>query len=367
MIDTRTQWISELEHLSSFVRSYNLNTTLKDFSYVERPSGKPSVVHDGDAFGVANSPPHNAIIAEAIKALQGRMPDAAIRSLIGELTFRKTYGAFSELVAYKWFGDAGVDFTAQVPMTSAQVVNPNGSIIDGRVTLANGKVACFDIKGFGFVAHKIKILQNRLEEKLPGKTVLVEGAWNVSIDALQDLLDYNGFSALVSDLQKSPVVKRDPLEFRVQNKQRVTISVHEMTPLELAQENREYPLRFASQYARQEPFLLVFIIHPWFSQGELHQNAGSFVDRFTKELSKLAFVSFQSDTTLVEGVPCADATKLLSSLVFLNGWPATGTDAPQPRPFCRVYLNSHATHALARSDFASFEAAFANGIAIEVI
>jgi hypothetical protein len=132
MIDTRTQWISELERLSSFIRSYDLNTPLKDFLYVERPSGKPSIVHDGDVFSVANSSSHNAIITGAIKALQGRMPETAIRSLIGELTLRKTYGAFSELVAYKWLGDAGVDFTAQVPMTSAQVVNPNGSTVSRK-------------------------------------------------------------------------------------------------------------------------------------------------------------------------------------------------------------------------------------------
>jgi hypothetical protein len=333
MIDTRNQWISELERLSAIIRAFNLNATLKDFTYVDRPTGQPKIFHDADAFNIANSLPHNTIVVDAITALQGRMSDPAIRSLLGELTFRKAYGAFSEIIAYKWLADAGVDFKAQVPMTSAQVVNPNGSIIDGQVTLAKARVACFDVKGFGFVAHKLKLLQERLEKQLPGKSVLIEGAGSVSIDTLQDLHDYTGFSALLSDLQTSARVTRGPLEFRAQNKQRVTVSAHESNPLELAKENREYPLRFASQYARQSPFLLVLVIHPWFSQGELHQNFGGFVDQFTKELSTLAFQSFETDTTLVEGMPRAEAAKLLSGLVFLDGWPATGTDAPQPVHF----------------------------------
>ena len=67
-------------------------------------------------------------------------------------------------------------------MTAFDVLNPNGSIIDGRMILANNKAVFFDIKGFGFHAHKMrKILQDRLEEALTGKRVLIEGAWDVSM------------------------------------------------------------------------------------------------------------------------------------------------------------------------------------------
>jgi hypothetical protein len=83
-------------------------------------------------------------------------------------------------------------------------------------------------------------------------------------------------------------VKRAPLEFRTRKKQRVTITAHAMTPLELTQENREYPLRFASQYARKEPFLLAFVIHSWFSQGQQYQNADEFVDRCCYAWSRTA-------------------------------------------------------------------------------
>jgi hypothetical protein len=90
MVDTRNQWISELERLSAIIRVYNLNATLKDITYVDRPTSQPKIFHDADAFNVANSLPHNTIVTDAITVLQGRMPHPAIRSLLGELTFRKT-------------------------------------------------------------------------------------------------------------------------------------------------------------------------------------------------------------------------------------------------------------------------------------
>lgn len=107
------------------------------------------------------------------------------------------------------------------------------------------------------------------------------------------------------------------------------------------------------------------MIHSWFSQGELHQNFGSFVDHFTQELSRLAFFSFAGDKTLVEGIPKGDAAELLSGLVFLNGWPETGTDAPRPNPFCRIFLNGRAKHALDVADFAQFQKAFGSGLVVK--
>jgi hypothetical protein len=102
MIDTRHQWIAELERLSPIIKAYDLTNTAanKAAAYVDRTSNPPDRTRDKDAFNVANSAAHNAIVVDAVAALQGKMPDDAIRSLLGELTSKKTYGAFSELVAY---------------------------------------------------------------------------------------------------------------------------------------------------------------------------------------------------------------------------------------------------------------------------
>jgi hypothetical protein len=148
---------------------------------------------------------------------------------------------------------------------------------------------------------------------------------------------------------------------------RITISAHAVDPLKLAQENRDYPFRFAGQYARNKPFMLVFVIHPWFSQGELHQNFGNFVDIFTEELARLAFQSFAQDQTQEMGVARAELARLLSGLVFLNGWPPAGTDAPRPEPFCRIFLNGEAKHKLKVSQFAEFKKLFGNGVVVKRI
>jgi hypothetical protein len=267
MIDTRNQWIGELERLSLTIKAYDLTNALKkDAVYVDRTSNQPDRHRDKDAFNIANSDAHNAIVVDAVAALQGKMPDSAIRSLLGELTSKKTYGAFSELVAYKWLSDAGVAFKAQVPMTGADVVNPNGTAADGQVTFASGKSANLDIKGFGFVDHKIEIMQDRLTKSFPSQAVLFGGDWSLSIDTLQDLLDCKGFSSLVADLQATGTAKRGALEFRVQKKQRITVSNRSTNLSTVAQLNENYPLRFTSQFTRNVPFFLVFVVHPWFGE-----------------------------------------------------------------------------------------------------
>ncbi len=136
---------------------------------------------------------------------------------------------------------------------------------------------------------------------------------------------------------------------------------------DLARANGAYPLRFTSQFARQNPFFLVFIIHPWFEGHTFHQNFAGVTNLFGREIAANAFRSFVNDATLVEGIPRSEAARLLSGIVFLNGWPSEGTDAPQPRPFARIYLNSSATHRLKVSDFSAFTRAFGDGVTVEQI
>ncbi len=368
-IDTRHQWIAELERLSPIIKAYDLTrTTLKkDVVYIDRTLNGPDRTRDADAFNVANSEAHNVMIAEAVAALHGKMPDSAIRSLLGELTDKKTYGAFSEIVAYKWLSDAGVPFTAQVAMTGADVVNPNGTVADGQVTFPFGKIANLDIKGFGFVEHKTELLQRRLEKEFSGQFVQFGGDWSLSMDMLQDLHDHRGFSGLVADLKSTGRATRDALEIVVQKKRRLNVSTRSINFSTVAKLNEGYPYRFTSQFTRRHPFFLVFMIHPWFGGKTFNLNFVGTTDRTVKALATGAFQSFLTDTSLVEGITYAEASTLLSGLVFLDGWPETGTDAAQSRPFCRVYLNGGARNPLEVSDFEPFISVFGDGVVVERI
>lgn len=369
MIDTRHQWIAELERLSPIIKAYDLtNTTLKkDAVFVDRARAAPDRMRDADAFNVANSEPHNAIVVDAVATLQAKMPEDAIRALVGELTSKKTYGAFSELVAYRWLAQAGVPFVAQVPMLGVDVVNPNGTAADGQVTFPSGKIANLDIKGFGFVEHKTEILEKRLAAEFPGQALQLGGDWSLSIDTLQNLLDYKGFSSLVADLKSTGTAKRGALEFAVRKKQQMNVSNRSINYTTMAQANLGYPYRFTSQFTRHHPFFLIFMIHPWFGGKTFNLNFVGTADHFTKTLASGAFRSFVNDATLVDGIPCSEATKLLSGLVFLNGWPESGTDAAQSKPFCRVYLNGGARNPLEVADFESFTTVFGEGVVVERI
>ena len=190
---------------------------------------------------------------------------------------------------------------------------------------------------------------------------------SVSIDDVQALLDGLGFNALAAELQNTAVAQRGSLEFRLQDKQAMVVTHRLSNVRDLARANAAYPLRFTSQFACQNPFFLVFIIHPWFEGHTFHQNFANVTNSFGREIAANAFRSFVNDATLVEGIPRSEAIRLLSGIVFLNGWPSEGTDAPQPRPFARIFLNSSATHRLKVSDFSAFTRAFGDGVTVEQI
>jgi hypothetical protein len=242
-ICTRRQWIDKLEKLIPEIARLNLRR-LQDYAYVEVVSGD-HVFNDADAFNLSNSSEHNDLIRRAILLLCEKASDAFVKHLLGELTFRKTYGAFSEMAAYDWMAQAGIDFSPQVALAPAEVVNPNGSMLDGSFQ-ANGRTIFFDIKGFGFVDHKIAILKRRLEEMADGDEVLVEGGLSVSIDAIQDLLERPGFDLLIKELRSKSSASRGTLIFIKRPRPTVSIGVNEVDPIRLAAENREFALRLAA-------------------------------------------------------------------------------------------------------------------------
>ncbi len=349
-IKTQHEWVDKLETLSVLTAAMQLRRK-KDVLYCEAQSGT-DIVHDADAYNFANSDIHDKMLVRVIDDLLQRSGATTVKNLLGELTFRKTYGAYSELAAYDWLSVNGIPFTTQRRMTAADVVNPNGSTIDGQMTL-NGKVVNFDIKGFGFLEHKLSILRKRLGDKFQNKEVVFEGGTYDSIDSIQDLLEWTGFSALLEDLRNTDRVRRGSLTITVRDKRTVSISIQEPDPIKAAINNRLYPLEFGEQFTRMEPFALIFVVHPWFSMGSLHQNFVGYTDQFCKKLAELTFQSFANDQDVLFGEKKSDLAKLLSSLVFINVWPEESSRGKGAMH--RVYINKSAIHPLNKSDFIDLE------------
>jgi hypothetical protein len=344
-ICTQHQWVDKLEKLIPGIAGLNLRRS-RDYPYVEIVNGD-DVFNDVDAFNLSNSSEHDDLIQRAVSLLRQKTGDAFVKHLLGELTFRKTYGAFSEMAAYDWMAQAGIDLTPQVVLGPADVVNPNGSTLDGSFQ-ANGRTVFFDTKGFGFVDHKIAILKRRLEEKADGDEVLVQGGVSVSINFIQDLLERPGFDLLLHELSSKSSAARGTLTFVKRPRPQVSIGVNDLDPTRLAVENREYALRFGGQFARRAPFMLFFIVHPWFSQGPLHQNFEQHTDIFCTELSRLTFLSFDHEYILRDGLPTHELVKLLSAIAFIDVWPQPSSRGTGPT--ARLYLNPNALYPVKQSD-----------------
>lgn len=102
-------------------------------------------------------------------------------------------------------------------------------------------------------------------------------------------------------------------------------------PYLLARENSLFPFTDAKQFTRSRPFLLLFIIHPWFNTLTIHNDFAGRDTMFTRSLARRAFMEFSNDarplglTASAKQVPqtttLADASQLLSAIFFLNVWP----------------------------------------------
>lgn len=357
-ITTRHQWIDKLEKLIPEIRPLQLHRK-KDAVYAVERSGMRSYP-DADAYNFSNSADHDVLVQRAVRSLLKRTDENSVGHLLDELTSRKTYGAFSELAAYDWLDNAGITFTPQVKLEPEDVVNPNGSILDGQMELA-GQVVYFDVKGFGFIDHKLERLRERLEKNFPGETVATEGVVSVSLQEVQDLLEA-GFHQLVTELESLGRAQRGTLRFTRRPKSGVMFSESEHDPRRLAEENRAYAMRDRGQFTRQSPFVLFYIIHPWFSQGMLHQNFGGFVDEFTRSFAELTFKSFEQDTTPCEGIPKSEIMRLLSAVAFINVWPQKST--AEQRPSARVLLNPNARWPILAESFATVKTKLGSAVAI---
>jgi hypothetical protein len=358
-IFSQHQWINKIETMIPDTVRLNLRRP-QDYLYVDTVNGQ-RVWNDPDAYNFSNSTDHDNLVRRSVVLLQQKAGDPFVKRLLGELSFQKTYGAFSEMAAYDWMDQAGINFTPQVALGAADVVNPNGSILDGSLTV-NGKTVYFDIKGFGFVDHKIAILKRKLKRTFAGDEVLIEGGVSVSIDDIQTLLEGNGFEPLVLELTSRSSATRGSLSFRKRPRQKIALSVTTLNPNELSGKNREYALNFGRQFTRHAPFMLFFVIHPWFSQGPLHQNFAGYTDAFCAEFARLTFLSFSQDGTIREGLPTSDLVKLLSAVAFINVWPQASSQGADPS--ARIYLNPNAIHTIAAGELAAVEIRFGAQISI---
>jgi len=334
LVCTRYEWLATLARLSPVIARVKLERVVEDYVYWDSDRKR---ARNALAFNLANSDCHNELIARCLERLDEKSNgDVSLRKLLVDLTSGNTYGAFCEISVYSWLLDLKIHFELQVSM--AKVLNPNGSILDGRLGFSSGVL--FDVKGFGFHEQLVKRLQGRLSEDFVDSFVAIEGTWDVPISELADLLS-SGYQRLKRELAQAGYARRGSLDLILRSKSPVQVTSALMDPYLLAETNSGYAFNYAKQFARRESFLLVFVIHPWVSGVTLHDNFANYVGTFTRALARRTFMQFRRDRTPLMGTTRARASRLLSGLAFLNAWRDPNEQGPMT---CRLFLNPHAKY-----------------------
>jgi hypothetical protein len=342
IIATRHDWLRELERLSPAIAALALRSKLPNDDY-----GEASETPNPDALNLASSAEHVKGMADCFELLSGRgVGSQILEKFVTDLTSRNTYGTFSELSFYLWLLENQIPFNPQVAMTGADVLNPNGSDLDGRLTChRGGGDVYFDVKGFRFREYLIKTLGRRLSRNFPNRFVAIEGNWDSSITDLSDLLG-KGYKTLSADLKSHQRARRAGLQFTLRVPAQIQTTVNESDPYELAEINASYAFTYAKQFVRRAPFVLVFVIHPWFSGGWLHTGVGNYVQDFKRAFARRTFLQFRKDATPVFDVTKGAAAGMLSAVGFFDAWRGI-RDENKAR--VALFLNPLATNPIAES------------------
>jgi hypothetical protein len=313
---TTHDWISSVEQLSTAIKVFDLKKVV------------PKANLETDAFNFANDPAHLQTIASAFQNISNYAGyrTNAIKQLGAQLFGRQTGGAFGELFVYDWLVRAGLQAEMQIQLPARDVLCGNGSELDGVFDLYGSQIY-FDIKSFGMTQKVVETLKSKLEDQLPGMTVHIEESWDLPIKTFQDMI---AKAPLIATTLKEINLYREGLvSIRAEPKKPVSISSRTSDPYLLAQENATYPLRYAHKFTRNEPFILIFVIHPWLGGLDLSHNFANGTSIFTRSLARRAFLQFRTDvrpirtlaSQVLDSTTIANSSCLLSGLLFLNSWP----------------------------------------------
>jgi hypothetical protein len=358
MWTTCDDWIRKLEAESLVIAGMDLRKRIAGTTLLKN-----------DAASLANCEAHCRLIVRAVEGLAANEANRSgtyLRDVLCSLIQRETYGAFAELAAYDWLARCYVAFESQVELTSNDVLGVNGVTLDGK--MRHG--AYFDVKAFGFNERLAQRLKELLDEEFPAEQVLITESWDLSVTDFSALIA--SASTIVRELRSKRLFRRGRLLVRLVPKQPGTVSHRSLEPYRLAHENARYPFRDAKQFAKNAPFILLFIRHPWFSPGNNHTDFGGTETTFTRSLARRAFMQFSGDTTPLETVcsdvppdaTLADASRLLSAIFFVNVWPPEA-DPGNPRKLPSwLYLNPRATHPLTRGSLSLFRSENRHGTVI---
>jgi hypothetical protein len=310
LIRTRHAWIAHLSAQSNIIASFQLHQSEGDGEI-------------GSAVNIANCRVHGDLIAKAIQELvTGKyLVDSDARNILRRLMHRETYAALSELLCYYWLirhvGKIEIPFKA----FANETLCANDVILDGRIIYGN---TSFDVKAFGLNGLLAMRLKEKLEENIPGKEVYVEESWDIPQEEFGKLI--SDAPNIANELRQMGVLRIGPIQLRIDEPKSITISGRLVEPYQLARDNVLCPFKDAHQFTTNRPFLLIFIIHPWFNYFGIGNDFNGVDTCCTRSLARRAFMELDKSKRLLaeicpkanSRVSLSDASLNLSGILFLN-------------------------------------------------
>lgn len=299
--------IAQLEQLSPKIASIGLSSTVVDEEI------------EAELFNFANDPAEIEMVARAAEKLS--VSQDALRKMMTDLLSQQNfYGQLCEFAVYDWLSRNDAGYTVQVAQSGADVLNPNGTDLDG---MFEGRDAYFDIKGFGFEAYVREKFRKKLSEMV-GKRILIEGSRDSSVKDIERA--FRQLKDLASELQRGDIAKIPGLDWTIRTStDSLSIEVGTADPYWTAEQNWYYPFKTARQFHRHNAFVLIFAFSPRFN-GLLSVNFGGTTEVVLRSLARRAFLQTKGDATPVAKLDASadptvtldEASQLLSGLLFLN-------------------------------------------------
>ncbi|MHC2295407.1 hypothetical protein [Bradyrhizobium barranii] len=181
--------IKELEKLSPNILALDLCSTIAD-----------APIED-ERFNFANDRDEIALVARAAQDLPASAAD--LRKMMTDLLSQQNfYGQLCEFAVYDWLKKNHALFHIQVAQSGAEVLNPNGTDLDG---MFDTRDVYFDIKGFGFESYVREKFRAKLSEIVKKGRILIEGSRDNSVKDMEGA--FRQLKKLASDLQESGTAK----------------------------------------------------------------------------------------------------------------------------------------------------------------
>ena len=267
-----------------------------------------------------------------------------LETLFVNLTSENTaVGYLSQLQAYDWLLQRGVKFSPEVEHTNN--IRGKPICIDGRIETLEQPVF-FDVKSLGFEPNLRDKLRRRLEEKLVGYAVTIDGPGNHSQDDVRREA-FDSLNTLVTALTENDQHYIESLDWSVTKRKRepgISFAEHEYDPNEFIRKNLDFPLKYASQFATDAPFLLFFWLPDGVGSSLLKKNVFGFSEQLFAGIATHMFgpcrtdqrAANQFDSKVPADISVADVAARLSALVF---------HSPQAN-LAEIHLNNQATSPL---------------------